>query len=398
MDWTELLSPLTRAGLAAAVRDYVSKDTDEYALIEDLKRRHGLERVYRFDIGKHTDGYSDLIDGVLEEADLAGLCRQNLVEYPDNHYRLLLQRMAERYGMGPECFFISAGLESVIDHVSRAFLHPGAHFLLPVPNFSVFEDFSLRLGARPLYVELAREDGFQWTPRTVERLAAALAARRPALVWISNPVNPTGQDLPLEWVAAVVEGAFEHGAVVVVDEAYGEYTDRDEGIVSAASLLPQRPNLLVLRTFSKIHALPSLRVGYAMCSNPDIVKALELYRPMFPFSWFSLFVAQIAFVDEEHPAWARAKTARRRAELCRELEGLAGCQHLPSATNTIMLRRSGCTADRLWQELARRGCLTANLNHIRGLEGEQFLRVTVRSGEDNRRLLAALAGLGGAAA
>jgi histidinol-phosphate aminotransferase len=79
LGWQISLSPLTGGALKQTVEDYVSKDTDEYALIEDLKARHRLLRVYRFDIGKNTDGYSDLIEGVLEMADLAGLCRENLV-------------------------------------------------------------------------------------------------------------------------------------------------------------------------------------------------------------------------------------------------------------------------------------------------------------------------------
>ena len=377
--------------MAASQRDYVSKDVDEYVLIEELKQRNHLKRVYRFDIGKNTDGYSDLIEGVLERADLAGLCRQNLVEYPDNHYRLLQHRMSERFGLVKDNFLISDGLECVIDHISRVFLHSEASFLAPIPNFSVFEDFSLRMGARPVYLPLPREDLFQWSAGSVDELIRIMADRRPALVWISNPVNPTGQDLPLEWIEALTDAALDLGVAVVVDEAYGEYTDRDGEVISAASLAAGRPNLMVLRTFSKIHSLPSLRVGYLMCSNPRIIEALSVYRPMFPFSWFSLFVAQISFVDEEHPARARAQTNERRVELCRRLSEMDGYQHLPSATNTIMLRHRSLSAGRLWRELANRGCLTANLGNINGMEGERFLRATVRAPDDNQVLLRALA-------
>jgi histidinol-phosphate aminotransferase len=235
------LSPLTGRALKQNVEDYVSKDTDEYALIEELKARHKLPRVYRFDIGKNTDGYSDLIEGVLEMADLAGLCRENLVEYPDNHYRLLLERMSASFGLDPSCFAISAGLECMIDHISRSFLHPDAHFLLPIPNFSVFESFSLRTGASPLYLQLDKDQGFQWTEQTVEKMLALITEKQPALVWISNPVNPTGQDLPVSWIRAVVEQALSTNTAVVVDEAYGEYTDPDYGREGAFRLIPATP-------------------------------------------------------------------------------------------------------------------------------------------------------------
>lgn len=395
MDAGKLFSRLTRQALAATVEDYVSKDVDENALIEQLKRRHGLERVYRFDIGKNTDGYSDLIEGVLEMADLAGLCRQNLVEYPDNHYRLLVGHMAERFGLGSDNFVVTSGLECMIDHVSRVFLQPGDRFLLPIPNFSVFDAFSLRQGAVPLYPSLKRDQGFLWTEDTVERINSLIAGEHPSLVWISNPVNPTGQDLPLAWIKQVVDCAYKHGAAVVVDEAYGEYTDPDYGVSSAAELAPEWPNLMVMRTFSKMHALPSLRVGYLMCSSPEVIKALELYRPMFPFSWFSLFVAQSAFLDEELPIRVRTRTNQRRRKLCERLDGMPDYQYLPSQINTMMLRHRELPVERLWDGLAARGCLTANLNGINGLVGERFIRVTVRAEEDNEVLLAALAAIAG---
>lgn len=390
MAWQVPLSPRTGRALKQNVQDYVSKDTDEYALIEELKTRHNLNRVYRFDIGKNTDGYSDLIEGVLEMADLAGLCRENLVEYPDNHYRLLLKCMAQAFGLTPSCFAVSAGLECMIDHISRSFLHPGAHFLLPIPNFSVFESFSLRTGASPLYVQLDKEQDFQWTERTVKEMLRLITDKQPTLAWISNPVNPTGQDLPMSWIRAVVERAQASNTAVVVDEAYGEYTDPDYGRQGACRLVPRHPNLMVLRTFSKIHALPGIRVGYMMCGEPEIIKAVALYRPMFPFSWFSLFVAQTAFVDEEQPIKARRKTRERRLELYARLDVMPRYRYLPTATNTLMLRHASLSADHLWEALAARGFLTANLNGINGLQGDEFLRITIRARQDNAKLMDAL--------
>lgn len=395
MEIDKLFNPETVRALEEAQADYVSKDVDEYALIKGLQEKYNLEKVYRFDIGKHTDGFSDLIRGVLEESDLAGMCSQNLIEYPDNHYQLLRHRLAEYYGLNRSWFVISAGLESMIDHISRVFLRRGDKFLIPIPNFSPFESFSRRTGAEPVFVALKEEDRFRWTERTVDELIEALGRSRPNLVWISNPVNPTGQDLPLDWIAAVVRAAWERGVAVVVDEAYGEYTDRDDRIISAAELAADRPNLMVLRTFSKIHALPSLRVGYLMSSSPRILEAVDLYRPMFPFSWFSLFVAQIALVDEEHPQRARRQTARRRDKLLADLAALPAYDHLLSATNTVMVRHPGLSAEGLWSALAARGILAANLASINGLIGREFLRLTVRAEPDNDYLVAVLRDVAG---
>lgn len=382
-----LLNPNTIQALTVETEDYVSKDTDEFELIEKLKRDNGLQHVYRFDIGKNSDGYSDLIDGVLELSKIAEICRQNLADYPDNHYHLLRGRLAELHDLDPECFVLSAGLESMIDHISRAFLQNGDCFLIPVPNFSVFADFSIRVGASPVYLPLAPEENFQWTDGTISALKDLIRARGPKLLWISNPVNPTGQSLPLAWMETLSAACASQGTAVVVDEAYGEYTDTDQEVISASRLTEKYPNLMVLRTFSKVHALPSLRVGYLMCADRDILNAVSLYRPMFPFSWFSLFLANIASLDEEHVQAGRHKLRTRRKRLYRQLDTLKTFSYLHSRTNTLMLRNARLSANVLWQRLAKQGFLTANLNRVNGIKGENFLRMTICSQEENDRFI-----------
>ena len=378
-----LLSDHTGRAMAAVSEDYVSKDTDEYALIDQIKRDHHLDRVYRFDIGRNSDGYSDLIEGVLEEADIVRLSRENLINYPDNQYNLLRNRLALVHGLDPAWFVLTSGLESMIDHISRVFLQEGRYFAAPIPNFSVFMAFSVRVGGRPVYLNLRPEDQFQWTEKTVEHLKKLMRDNSPNLLWVSNPVNPTGQALPLDWMADLAKAGNKHGTAVVVDEAYGEYTDTDNEIISAAGMTGAYPNLMVLRTFSKIHALPSLRVGYLMCSNREILDAVSLYRPMFPFSWFSLYVAQIASIDEEHVQQARQRNHDRRQRLYRQLSTLNDFSYLPSETNTLMLRNSRLTSDELWRRLAQKGFLTANLGRINGLEQQGFIRMTICSEREN---------------
>ena len=383
MEISRLFTPETRQSLRAANEDYVSKDTDEYALIEQLKRENNLERVYRFDIGRNSDGYSELIKDVMEQTDLVDLSRANLIDYPDNHYNLLRDHLANQHGLDPSWFVISAGLESMIDHISRVFINNDLVYLSAVPNFSVFLAFSARMGGRPVYLPVRPEDNFQWTRDTVGGLIDLMGKHAPRLLWVSNPVNPTGQHLPVDWMAELAAAGLRHRTAVVVDEAYGEYTDRDDGMVSSTRLLHKFHNLMVLRTFSKIHALPSLRVGYLMCSNREVIDAVSLYRPMFPFSWFSLFVAQIASVDDDHVRFSRTRNAERRDRLCAQLVGLETFTHIPSETNTLMLKSARLSAVELGGRLAKRGFLTANLSRVQGLEGHEFIRITICKQDEN---------------
>ncbi len=383
MNISRLFTPETRRSLAAANEDYVSKDTDEYALIEKLKIENNLDRVYRFDIGRNSDGYSELIKEVMDQADLVGLSRANLIDYPDNQYNLLRNHLADQHGLEPSWFVISAGLESMIDHISRVFIKDNIAFLSAVPNFSVFLAFSARMGGRPVYLPVRPEENFQWTHGTVRGLIDLMQKYSPRLLWVSNPVNPTGQQLPVDWMTELAAAGLVHETAVVVDEAYGEYTDRNDGLVSSTQLLHKFPNLMVLRTFSKIHALPSLRVGYLMCSNRDILDAISLYRLMFPFSWFSLFVAQIASVDDEHVQFSRTRNARWRSRLYTQLANLETFIYIPSKTNTLMLKNSQLKAVELGERFAKRGFLTADLSRVQGLENHEFIRITICREEEN---------------
>jgi histidinol-phosphate aminotransferase len=386
----ELFSRATRHALADATGQYVSKDHDTYDLIEHLKQDQGLDKVLRFDIGKNTDGYSPLIMQTMRQADIAGLARDNFSEYPDNHYHLLRERLGERFGLDPEWFVLSAGLESMIDHIARVFLSIESPYLLPVPNFTLFESYSNRLWAEPILVQLGKQENYYWTMQTTDDLLALIRTRSPRLLWISNPVNPTGQFLHQDYILPLLEMGADRGTMVVVDEAYGEYTDDEHGVVSSSQYLPHFRNLLVLRTFSKMYGIPSARVGFAMCSCPEVRKALNLYRRVFPFSWFSLYVAQIAVLDNSYLNDSRKRMDRRRPRLFKMIDGFEDYEYIPSQTNTLMLRKRGMKAAELWQHLLDRGVLTANISGLSGLIGQEYLRVTIRSNADNDYLVKAL--------
>ncbi|QJB56458.1 histidinol-phosphate transaminase [Pseudodesulfovibrio sp. zrk46] len=384
---TRYLSNFTLKAMSVGSGDYVSRDHDELAHIEMLKKKHGLETVYRFDIGKNTDGFSPRVRRELDKPDFQNGVLNLTDDYPDNHYVQLRGQLSRRYKLPPEWFAISAGLESMIDHIARSVFNPGDTYLLPVPNFSVFEDMSKRTMAHPVEVPLG--DDLQWTGETVHRLIREMKQVQPRLVWISNPVNPTGQLIPKELIERVVRAAGLFGVLVVVDEAYGEYTDHDKVFVSAASMLKGNPQLVVLRTFSKMFGLPSARVGYMMSSQRELVDAVNMYRPMFPFSWFSLHLAQVAIGDEAHVRMSRRRVARRRRAFFDAVSDLADFQFLPTQVNTVMFRHTGLRAHELTDLLEEKGILTANLNGVAGIRNRGFLRMTLRSHKDNEVFVSA---------
>ena len=384
------LAALARTALERASGDYMARDLVELQRMQQLVAEGRLERILRFDVGSNTDGYSPLAQDVFASGYLAGMLGKSLREYPDTTYELLRKRLALRYGLDPGCFVLAAGLEAMIDHLARALLEPGSPCLVPVPNFSLYEDYSLRQGA--VVHRVPMEALGPWSGAFVARLETELELRRPRVLWISTPVNPVGCALPRELLERLVARAARTGTWVVVDEAYGEYVDGDEGPRSCAVLVPTHPNLAVLRTFSKIYGLPSLRVGLLMSSDETLRRAVQHFRPTFPFSWFSLYTCQLALLDDDWLAEARSRLARRRPPVEAGLDALAGFQRVPTDVNTLLFRHRDLAALDLQTRLADRGALVANVDAVAGMEGQGWLRMTIREEADNAAFLEACAG------
>ncbi|TYT74511.1 hypothetical protein [Desulfobotulus mexicanus] len=167
MNTETCLSRLTRMALARESSDYLHKYVDELTIVEALKNKYALEKVYRFDVGKNIDGFSPLIQDVLETPELLGLITGSLTEYPENSYQRLRKQLSLHHDIPPEWFVFGAGLESVIDHIARSVLDPGDPVLIPVPNFDVFESASFRMGASLTFMEVP---GLCWDGEFIERL------------------------------------------------------------------------------------------------------------------------------------------------------------------------------------------------------------------------------------
>ena len=383
----------TQMALQTRVESYLGEDADEYNYIRNTQKKYKLQKVYKFDIGRNCDGFSPLIKEVLEQADLPKMAVENLVDYPDNHYNLLTSYLANLYDVKADWFVIGAGLENIIDILARVFLSHSDKYLLPVPNFSLFEEFSSRTGAVPIYVHLKKEDNYIWTSETTDEIVSCIKNYAPKVLWISNPINPTGQLITLNVIEKIIKTADQHNCFVIVDEAYGEFTDQDKGFISRYKFLEKYSNLMVLRTLSKIYGLPSIRIGYMVSKNRDLDNAVNLYRQYFPFSWFSLYVGQIAVVDQEYVTKSRKLNSERKASLFLDLDQLSGYEYIKSESSVFLLKSKTLKADELINKLERKGIFVANHNVITGLKGENFVRVTVQNEEDNKYLAMTLKNL-----
>jgi histidinol-phosphate aminotransferase len=292
--------------------------------------------------------------------------------YPDNQARLLTAALAESLGVEAGQVVVGGGSSEILRIVATAMGGPGTSVVFAWPSFVVYRLASVHAMSRVVEVPLDGEQRHD--------LGAMLAAVTDdtSVVYVCNPNNPTGTIRTAEEIAAFVDAVPEH-AMVVIDEAYHEFVT-DPRHASALPLAVQRPNVIVTRTFSKIHALASLRVGYGVTAAENVV---ELRKAQAPFSVTAPGQAG-ALEWLRHPGEILARrqaNAEGRAELERGLSQL-GIHHVPSHANFVSFRLRASTTETT-EAFLRHGIILRPF-------GSGWVRVTVGSEVENRRFLEAL--------
>jgi histidinol-phosphate aminotransferase len=255
-----------------------------------------------------------------------------------------------------------------------------AAVLYPVPSFVYYRLAAIGRGVEPVEVPLTAQ--FQLDEEAVER---AIQAHRPSVVFFALPNNPTGTLWRMDFA---LELAARHRDVVIVsDEAYVAYSGR-----SNLAALAQHPNLVVMRTVSKV-GMAALRVGYTV-SSVAIANLLEKVRPPYNISSVDQAIATALLSDAGVVQWC-ADRAREivdeRMKLAAKLAALPKVEVFPSEANLLLVRFGAGRANTIWQGLADRGIVVRNFDRPGPLAG--CLRITVGTPDENRLLLEALAEL-----
>lgn len=302
-----------------------------------------------------------------------------LALYPDGNGFILKSALSRRLGVGLEQIVLGNGSNDVLELVARAFLAPGTSAVYARHAFAVYPLATQAAGAIGIEAP-AKDFGHDLTAM----LACVQAHTR--VVWIANPNNPTGTLLGNDELHAALAGFAATPAVVVLDEAYGEYLDAAQRAPSLA-WLREFPNLIVCRTFSKAYGLAGLRVGYAVCA-PELADLLNRVRQPFNVNSLALRAAAAALDDESF----LDETKRvNDAGMARLTEGFArlGLEWIPSAGNFVAVRVApGGDALPIFQALLRRGVIVRPVGNY-GLP--EYLRISVGLPEQNGQCLRALA-------
>ena len=305
-----------------------------------------------------------------------------LNRYPDPTNAGLRRALSDRHGVPAARIAIGNGSCDILLATGEALLEPGAELVYGWPSFSVYPQLEAASGATGIRVPL--NDAHE---HDLDAMAAEITAAT-RLVIVCNPNNPTSTAVGLAQIEAFLERVPRHVAVLL-DEAYCEYSVLEDPDASV-DLLKAHPNLILLRTFSKIYGLCGLRVGYALCGDERFVRAVDQVRQPF----FCNAAAQAAAIEALRHQDAVTERVERAIVARIELEsGLNELGILPAASQANFCwfdLPEDAEENDVVAGLAERGVLV-RAGAALGREGA--LRVTYGTPQQNERFLRELRGL-----
>jgi len=302
--------------------------------------------------------------------------------YPDPTSSKLRGALSDRYGVPIEQIAVGNGSCDVLLTIGEALLEPGAEIVYAWPSFSVYPQLEAASGARAIPVALDADERHD-----LDAMAAEITVAT-RLVIVCNPNNPTSTALPLSQIAQFVAGVPSH-VCVVIDEAYCEFSLLDDPDSSLA-LLEDHPNVVLLRTFSKVYGLAGLRAGFALCGSRELPDALVQLRQPFFLNAAAQAAALEALRHQDEVARRVERIAVARVQMVEALREL-GIEAADGHANFCWFDvGEGRDEAQIVKGLAEQGVLVRAGTAL-GKEGA--LRVSFGTPGENDRFLAALATL-----
>jgi histidinol-phosphate aminotransferase len=303
----------------------------------------------------------------------------HLEDYPDGSASDLREAIGRVFGLDPDRIVCGAGSDDLLNLLARAYLADGDEAIHTTHGFLVYPIATLGTGAKPI---VAAEKNFT---ADVDAILAAVT-KRTKVVFLANPNNPTGTYIPFDAVKRLHKG-LPPNVLLVLDAAYAEYVQRND-YESGIELVATSENVVMCRTFSKIHGLAALRLGW-MYGPAHVVDAVNRIRGPFNVNAAAIAAGIAAIADTAHQERSRTHNARWLAWLTEEI-GKLGLKVTPSAANFVLIHfpdAKGRTAKDADAFLTARGLI---LRQVGAYKLPNALRMSVGTEEANRLVVAAL--------
>jgi histidinol-phosphate aminotransferase len=333
-----------------------------YALgksLEEIKSEYNLQVIRKMSDNENVYGFSPQVTKAISE---------NLTQifyYPDGTTSTLISKLANFYEVSENQFIIGNGSEEMIRMLTRAYIRHGDEAIMADITFPRYETNVVIEGGHPIKIPLING------VHDLDQMFEAINDKT-KMVFVCNPNNPTGTIVGKDELLHFI-GRIPENILVIVDEAYYEYV-LTEDYLETVPLLNQFPNLVILRTFSKIYGLAGLRVGYGIMAE-DIVTQLVKVKDVFNVNQLAQYAASTALDDQHFIEECARKNAEERVYVTKALTAL-GMQVYPSETNFLYV----CSKQTVVTSLMEKGFLVRGL-HMPGWA--EALRVTLGTREDN---------------
>ncbi len=297
--------------------------------------------------------------------------------YPDPAMTSLRKAIARYHGIKPGQVICGNGSNALIHLIPRVFRPKKV--LIPMPAFAEYAAAAEDAGSHVVPLLLRERDGFR-----VDPVEMAFALKGVDMVFLCNPNNPTGLLIPKGEMLEIAHYALESGARLVVDEAFMDF-------VAGASVLKeavQSSHLICLRAFTKFFGMPGLRIGYAV-SGEETIAALRTGQEPWNTNVLAEHAALAALNDWRYIKKTGAFVEKERSRFLSALRLLPGVETFPCTANFIFVKITSSAAPLLVEKLGSRGLLVRDCASFDGLD-HRFLRIAIRKGRENDRLIKAL--------
>lgn len=339
--------------------------------VETIKRELGLKKVIKLASNENPLGPSKhALSAIKKEAG-------NVYFYPDSNSYLLRKALADKFKVKSGNVILGAGSDEIIELIAKAFFLQSDEIIVSEHAFIRYKMAGDLMGCK--VVSIPMKD----FKHNLSAMADAVTPNTKA-IFIANPNNPTGTYNTADEVETLLTRLLAYSPtrlpLVIIDEAYYEYaTASAKDYPQTLKYLSKNPNLIILRTFSKIYGLAGLRVGYGF-ANPQIIDYLDRIRPPFNINSIGQSAALASLKDKTQVKKGIELVNKEKEYLYRELKSL-GVPFIPSAGNFILIEVKPFSGAEISQKLLKLGII------VRAMDEYEFpghIRVAIGLPEENR--------------
>lgn len=344
--------------------------------IEEVEREKGIKNIIKLASNENPLGPSP------EALKAIRLCLEDLNRYPDGSGFYLKQELTKFFGSGdtkthslkPENFILGNGSNELIDIAVRAFCDKNENIVAPFPSFVAYYLAAEQLG---ITLKISRLKDYSLDLGDMYNLIDD----KTKVIFISNPNNPTGTFFSNGEIKDFVKKV-ESGVLIIIDEAYIEYIDKS---FAEETDMRDFPNVLVLRTFSKVYGLAGLRVGYGL-GHKDLVSLMDRVREPFNVNSLSLAGALAALKDKEYVGKVVAANEAGKNYLYSAFKKL-GMTFIETGANFILVKLSGQKSAGISEKLLDAGVIVRPMDRF---GYSDMIRITIGTHNENVKLVKAL--------